>query len=182
MVTLPTAYDSSVGGGIMPATNSTFELTHNPLDRLERLAENRRWALDRTSDEEVVMLVAGGWCDLTVSLTWRDDLESLLVASAYELKVPGKRREEVERLLMMINIRLLHGHFDFWDVDGMIIFRHALLLAGGAEANDAQCEGLVKVALEACQKFYPAIQFVIWAGHSAEQAMNSALLETKGEA
>jgi hypothetical protein len=166
----------------MPLSFSTYELHHNPLDRLERLAETRSWSVDRTSDEEVVMLVSGGWCDLTVSLTWRDDLESLLVASALELKVPGKRREEVERLLMMINIRLLHGHFDLWDVDGMIVFRHALLLAGGAEANDAQCEGLVKVALDACQKFYPAIQFVIWAGHTAEQAMNSALLETQGEA
>jgi hypothetical protein len=164
--------------GMPPFAETSF----NPLDRVERIAETHRWSIDRTSDEEVIMLVGGGWCDLNMSLTWRDDLESLLIACAFELKVPGRRREEIERLIGMINNRLVHGHFDFWDVDATIIFRCSLLLAGGAEANDAQCEGLVRVALEACQKFYPAIQFVIWAGHTADQAMNSALLETHGEA
>jgi hypothetical protein len=166
----------------MTTTTSFYDSHLNPLDRMERLAEIKHWSVDRLSEEEVLMTVTGGWCDLNLSLSWRDDLESLLVGAAYDIKVPGKRRDEVSRLLNQINNRLIHGHFDFWEVDGMIIYRHALLLAGGAEANDAQCEALVRIALDACQKFYPAIQFVIWAGHTAEQALDSALLETRGEA
>jgi hypothetical protein len=158
------------------------DLGLNPLDRVERLAERRAWTLDRTSAEEVIMGVTGGWCDLSISMNWREDLESLLVSAAYELRVPGKRQDEIAKLLAMINAQLVHGHFDFWLVEGTIIYRHALLLAGGAEANDEQCEAMIRIAVDTCQRYYPAVQFVIWAGQKAEEALDNALLDTRGEA
>jgi hypothetical protein len=155
---------------------------HNPLDRVEKLAESRRWPMDRTSDDEVVMTISGGWCNLQLSLYWRDDLEALQFACSYDLKVPELRQLEVMRLLSLINAQLLHGHFDFWAADGTVNFRHSLILAGGAEANDAQCDVLIRAGVDACQRYYPAMQFVIWAGQSAETALSNALLETQGEA
>jgi hypothetical protein len=155
---------------------------HNPLDRVEKLAESRRWPMDRTSDDEVIMVVQGGWCSLQLSLYWRDDLEALQFSCTYDLKVPVLRHTEVLLLLNLINAQLLHGHFDFWAREGTINFRHTLILAGGAEANDAQCDTLIRTGLDACQRYYPALQFVIWAGQSAETALESALLETQGEA
>ena len=166
----------------MGLSASVQDVACNPLDRVEQLAERRHWSFDRTSTDEVVMGVSGGWCNLNLSLNWHDDLESLLVAAAYDLKVPDKRGEEVLRLLAMVNGQLVHGHFDFWEKQGTIIFRNSLLLAGGAEVNDAQCEALIRLGVETCQRYYPAVQFVIWAGHSADQAMDSALFETQGEA
>ncbi|MDE2385532.1 MAG: YbjN domain-containing protein [Alphaproteobacteria bacterium] len=165
----------------MPAYETEPRHAPNPLDRVERLAETRRWHLDRTNDHEVLMLVGGGWADLNVSLTWRDDLESLHLACTLDLKVPDKRREEVARLLAMVNSQLVHGHYDLW-ADGSIVYRYALLLAGGAEANDAQCEAMIRIGVETTQTYYPAVQFVVWAGQNAEEALNSALLETMGEA
>ena len=153
----------------------------NPLDRVERLAESREWRVDRTNDHEVVMQVAGGWADLNLSFTWSDDVESLQFACVLDLRVPPKRKHEVAKLLAIINAQMMHGHFDLW-ADGSIVYRYALLLAGGAEANDAQCDGVIRIGVEASQRYYPAIQFVVWAGHSAEDALQSALLETMGEA
>jgi hypothetical protein len=155
---------------------------NNPLDRVERLAETRRWPLERTGEDEVVMAISGGWCALHLSLYWRDDLESLQVACSYDLKVPEARYAEVMRLLSLTNAQLLHGHFDFWMGEGTITFRHSLILAGGAEANDAQCDALIRAGVDACQRYYPALQFVIWAGQTAEAALDNALLETQGEA
>lgn len=166
----------------MTLTASYEPILANPLDRVELLAERRDWTLDRLSSDEVVMAVDGGWCALSLTMNWRDDLESLLVAAAYELKVPEKRREEISRLLALVNSQLVHGHFDLWEAEASIVYRSGLLLAGGAEANDAQCEGLIRLAVDNCQRYYPAIQFVIWAGHTAAQALDSALLETHGEA
>jgi hypothetical protein len=162
----------------MPA----FATELNPLDRVERLAESRHWHVDRSNAQEVVMLVGGGWADLNLSFTWRDDLESLHFACILDLKVPEKRREEVARLLAIINSQMMHGHFDLWTTDGSIVFRYTLILAGGAEANDAQCEGIIRIGVDESQRYYPAIQFVIWAGHSAEEALENAMLETMGEA
>jgi hypothetical protein len=167
---------------LMGNTATDFGDNHNPLDRVERLAESRRWPMERTGDDEVVMTISGGWCNLHLSMYWRDDLEALQFACTYDLKVPDGRQTEVLKLLSLINAQLLHGHFDFWPADGVVNFRHSLILAGGAEANDSQCDALIRAGVEACQRYYPAMQFVIWAGQSAEKALENALLETQGQA
>ena len=166
----------------MGALQSYVNVTANPLDLIERLAERRDWSLDRTNDSEVTMVMTGGWSDLHVSLNWRDDLESLLVACTYDMKVPQVRLDEIGRLLTLINGQLFHGHFDMWHGDGSIVFRNNLVLSGGAVANDAQCETLIRLAIESCERYYPAVQYVCWAGKSANAALESSLLETMGEA
>jgi hypothetical protein len=37
-------------------------------------------------------------------------------------------------------------------------------------------------AIHACERYYPALQFVIWAGKSAAEAMTAAMFDTEGEA
>jgi len=88
----------------------------------------------------------------------------------------------VKDLIQLINEQLWLGHFDLWPQEGVVMFRHALLLAGGAEASGRQCEAQLDAAMEACDRYYQAFQFVVWAGKSAREAMDSALFETAGEA
>ncbi|MBI2717506.1 MAG: YbjN domain-containing protein [Rhizobiales bacterium] len=165
------------------ALNQAFDTDHpNPLDRVERLAERRRWSFDRTNPHEVTMLVEGAWSDLHVAMNWRDELETLHVACTFDAKVPQGRLAETARLVALVNSQLLHGHFDLWLADGSLVFRNSLLLTGGAEANDPQCEALIKLAVETCQRYFPAVQFVVWAGRNAENALASSLFETMGQA
>jgi len=126
--------------------------------------------------------VTGRWSDYHASFTWMDDIESLHLACAFDLKVPERRRSEVKELIQLINEQLWLGHFDLWPQEGVVMFRHALLLAGGAEASGRQCEAQLDAAMEACDRYYQAFQFVVWAGKSAREAMDSALFETAGEA
>jgi hypothetical protein len=69
-----------------------------------------------------------------------------------------------------------------WSTDGIIMFRHALLLTGGIAPSDNQCEALLGIALDACERHYQAFQFVLWAGKSPREALESTLFETSGEA
>ena len=154
----------------------------NPLDRVERIAEAYQWAFSRTGSSEVTMEVSGGWSDMTISLNWRDEFEILHVAVSLEMKVPSTRRDEVAKLLARINEQLLVGHFDLWHLDGSLVFRNNLLLSGNAEANDAQCEALIRFAVDTCERYFPAVQFVVWAGQPAEQALEAAMIDTWGEA
>ena len=62
------------------------------------------------------------------------------------------------------------------------MFRHALVLAGGVDASNQQCEALLATALEACERYFPAFQFVVWAGKSAREALDAAMFETSGQA
>ena len=57
-----------------------------------------------------------------------------------------------------------------------------LLLAGGAEPTSQQVEVLLSSALEACECYYQAFQFVTWSGTTAKDALASVLFETVGNA
>jgi hypothetical protein len=155
---------------------------HNPVDVVERLATTHDWSFARASDDEVTILVAGQWTDYQVSFTWMPEIEALHLACAFELKVPERRRAEVIELAALVNEQLWVGHFDVWVNDGIIMFRHALVLAGGTAASDGQCEALLGIALDACERHYQAFQFVLWAGKTPREALESSMFETSGQA
>jgi hypothetical protein len=74
------------------------------------------------------------------------------------------------------------GHFDLWRQEDVVIFRQSLLLAGGAEPTSQQVEVLLSSALDACESYFQAFQFVVWSGMDAKNAMEVVLFETVGEA
>ena len=165
---------------------SLFDLSQpalaNPVDIVERVAATNDWSFARASEDEVMLIVGGQWADYQVSFTWMSNIEALHLACAFDLKVSDRRRAEVIELVARINEQLWVGHFDVWLKDGLAMFRHALVLAGGGTASDGQCEALLGAALNACERYYQAFQFVLWAGKSAAEALDATLFETAGEA
>lgn len=156
--------------------------TEHPLDVVERLASRHDWSFDRAETDEMSVAVSGRWAEYHVAYTWIEDVEALHVACAFDLKVPERRRSEVLQLVSLVNEQLWVGHFDLWRSDDVVMFRHALLLAGGAEPTHGQVEVLLKTAVEACERYFQAFQFVLWAGRSAREALDAVLFETEGEA
>ncbi|MEP3275987.1 MAG: YbjN domain-containing protein [Stappiaceae bacterium] len=154
----------------------------NPVDTIEQIAAVNDWTFERAGDDEITISVAGHWCDYHISFSWMEELEALHLACAFDLKVVEARKTEVVRLLALVNEQMWMGHFDIWSGEGVVIFRQSLLLAGGAEANPQQIEGLLSNALESSERYYQAFQFVVWAGKTASEAMSTALFETVGEA
>ena len=154
----------------------------HPLDMLERTVEENGWAFERSGRDELNLSVAGRWSDHHFSFTWRDDLQSLHLSSAFDMRINGDtRRADVAALLMFVNARLWIGHFDLWPEDGTIVFRHAMIFPD-AHASPSQMEALLNLALEACEHYYPAFQFVLWGGKTAEEAVAAAILECAGQA
>jgi hypothetical protein len=166
----------------MSLTSYAEDHRHNPLDLVERLASVNDWSFERASEDEITILVTGRWTDYQLSYTWMDDIEALHLACAFDLKVPDRRRTDVQQLISMVNERLWVGHFDLWTTEGMVMFRHALVLAGGTAASGQQCESLLGTALDSCERYFSAFQFVVWAGKSAKEALDAAMFETSGEA
>ncbi len=158
-----------------------FDRISHPIDLIETLALEHGWPYERTCDDELTLVVDGTWCDYQVSINWREDIESLHLASAFDLKVPQGRANEIYRLIAKINEQLWVGHFDLWSDDGLLMYRHALLL-NDTEPNIEQCQALMSAALESCEFYYQAFQFVIWAGKNASDALATTMFETKGQA
>ncbi len=166
----------------MSLTSYTDDSPINPLDVVERLASGNDWSFERLGDDEITILVTGKWTDYQLSYTWMCDIEALHLACAFDLKVPERRRAEVQALISMTNERLWDGHYELWIKEGIVMFRHALVLAGGVEASGRQCESLLGTAVDTCERYFSAFQFVVWAGKSAKEALDAAMFETSGEA
>jgi hypothetical protein len=166
----------------MSLSSYTDDVRYNPLDVVERLAAGNDWSFERASEDEITILVTGRWTDYQLSYTWMDDIEALHLACAFDIKVPERRRAEVQALIALINERLWVGHFDQWPDEGLVMFRHALQLPAGMEPSGQQCEKLLGTALDTCERYFTAFQFVVWAGKPAKEALEAAMFETSGEA
>ena len=154
----------------------------HPLDVLERIACSQDWMFDRVDIDEMSVSVSGQWADYHIAFTWLDDVEAIHIGCAFDLKVKEPRLMEMLRLVALINEQLWVGHFDLWSSENIVMFRHALILADGAEPNHGQCEALLKAAVTSCERYYQAFQFVLWAGKTARTALDSVLFETEGQA
>jgi hypothetical protein len=154
----------------------------NPVDVIEQIASLNDWTFERAGDDEITVSISGSWSDYHVSFSWMEEREAIHLACAFDLKVPEPRKLEVMRLLSAVNEQLWIGHFDLWSEEGVVMYRQALLLSGGAEPNAQQVERLLVTAIEACERYYQAFQFVVWAGRPAAEALEGVLFETAGEA
>ncbi|WP_127145259.1 YbjN domain-containing protein [Pelagibacterium montanilacus] len=161
-----------------------LELDRNihPVDIIEHIAAISDWSFERQDADEISISVRGGWSDYHVSFNWMEQMESLHLACAFDLKVPDARRAEIKQLLSLVNEQLWIGHFDIWSREGVILFRHSHLLSGGADVSPQQCEALLRTATDSCDLYYQAFQFVVWAGKSATDALAEVMFETVGEA
>jgi hypothetical protein len=154
----------------------------NPVDVIEQIASLNDWTFERAGDDEITVSISGSWSDYHVSFSWMEEREAIHLACAFDLKVPDPRKLEVMRLLSAVNEQLWIGHFDLWSDEGVVMYRQALLLSGGAEPNAQQVERLLVTAIEACERYFQAFQFVVWAGRPAAEALEGVLFETAGEA
>ncbi|RFC65451.1 hypothetical protein DYI37_06450 [Fulvimarina endophytica] len=154
----------------------------HPVDTIEWVAAAHDWTFERSCEDELAMNVKGIWTDYAVSFSWIASLEALHLGCAFDLKVPPHRRDEIGRLIALINEKLVVGHFGFWDAEGAVIHRNSLLLAGGVEATGAQAEAMLSSAIDQCERFYQAFQFVVWADKSAKDALKVAMFDTVGQA
>src|ERR1700730_16044107 len=157
--------------------------SHNhPLAAVEDIAADNNWSFERSGDDEITIASKGEWTDYQLSFTWMAEIEALHLACAFDMKIPVPRRPEAQRLIAAINEQLWVGHFDLWTHTGMIMHRQALVLPGRLPASIAQSESMLAAALHACDRYYPALQFAVWAGKSTAEAMSAAMFDTEGEA
>jgi hypothetical protein len=154
----------------------------NPLDLAESLFEQRDWLFDRPVEEELVAEIAGSWCHYRIWCHWQPALESLMFSCALDSKIAEKYLPRIYPLLAKINEKLWLGHFEICSQERCILFRYSLLLRGNHGASLEQLEDVVDIAITECDRFYPAIQSVLWGGADESTALEIALMDTVGEA
>lgn len=157
-------------------------LLSNPLDLVEQVIMDRDWAYDRPADEELVAEVVSAWCNYRIWFAWQPEQGALSFSCAIETKLPKNMRTKIYPLLAMVNEKLWAGHFDLISEENAVAFRHTMLLRGGCVVTTEQLEDLIDLAVQECERFFPAYQALVWGNKSAEEALQVAIFDTVGEA
>ncbi|MCB2101383.1 MAG: YbjN domain-containing protein [Rhodobacterales bacterium] len=153
-----------------------------PLDLVERFVSANDWTFDRPNDQELAAQVPGRWCDYSLYFAWHEGVPAMHFTCAFDLRVQPEQRRAVHDLLAVVNERMWLGHFGLWTDEGLPMFRHAMMLRGVGGVSAEQMEDLVETAIDECDRFYPAFQYVVWGGKTAHEAVEAAMIDTVGEA
>jgi hypothetical protein len=169
------------GDGMASLSTGRQDYNTNPIDLLEELVSANEWRFDRTNDGEMVVEIGGNWCDYRMYFAWQEDLSAVYFSCLFDVRIPPQKRLQTADLVAMINEKLWLGHFDLCSEDLVPMFRHTMLMRGGNPSIEP-LEDLVDIALNECERFFPAFQFVLWGGKSPREALDAAMLEPVGEA
>jgi len=151
-------------------------IRQNPLDVFWRIALAENYDRERLSARELHLSMPGKFADHHITLSWNPAEESLQLFLIFDGKLPCKRSDDICRLLSLINERLAAGHFVYWSKDDALVYRHTMTLAGHQRLSVDQALSMLGTAQKAAETGYPACQFMLWAGQSPEEAIDSALL------
>ncbi|MFD1788245.1 YbjN domain-containing protein [Sphingomonas floccifaciens] len=154
-----------------------------PIDMLERYFAAHGWSCER-DDDEIVAKVKGSWTEYELRAIWREDDSVLQFLAFPDVRVADHARAAMYEAIGLVNEQLWIGHFELWSSSGILLYRHAAVIAGD-DAPALSLDGaelIVESAIDECERFYPVFQFVLWGGKTPKEALAAALIETQGEA
>jgi hypothetical protein len=156
-------------------------LSQDPLDVVEHVLEAENLQFDRTEKGDVAFTLSGGWREFGLCFTWRPDVDCLQVSLSLDMRASPDQRGEVFELLAGVNARASLGLFEMRE-DGEILFRFGTPLLPGEYPGLGQTAGMIDVAMEAAERFFPAFEFLVRCGKSPSEALTACMFETVGEA
>ncbi|MEM9500715.1 MAG: YbjN domain-containing protein [Pseudomonadota bacterium] len=153
-----------------------------PVDMLAALFEARNWPCEVISDDEMTGEVQGSWAKYQLRAIWRSTDNVLQFLCLPDIRVTDEKRQRAYELLSLVNEQMWLGHFDIWSNGDVLLYRHGALLGDDGMLSLTQAQALVETAIDECDRFYPAFQFVLWGDKSPRAALDSALVDAAGEA
>ena len=162
--------------------SSSLDSAENSFDLVEEILDDADWSYERDSNNSVHCIAPTRWGDLGSVFTMRQEPRALQFTVTLDVKPTPSRRGELNALITLINEKMGIGHFDYWTGDDLILYRHAIPMAGRLEPESSEISAVIESATEAAECYTPAMNYIIWAGMTAEQAMQIAQFETHGEA
>ena len=153
-----------------------------PVDMLAALFEARGWPHEVVSADELSGEVQGAWANYQLRAIWRTQDNVLQLLCLPDIRVAEDKRSVAQELLTLVNEQMWIGHFDMWSNGGTLLYRSATLLGDEGLLSIAQAQSLVETAVEECDRFYPAFQFVLWGDKKPREALAAAMVDAAGEA
>ena len=166
----------------MALTEHFYEEEIHPIDIVEHIAEHHEWDFDRIADDQIAMSVEGQWRTYSITLAWSGFDETLRLICTFEMQPPKEKQGALFEVLNSINDQCWAGAFTFWQDHSLMVYRYGLVLSGGQVASPEQIDTLISSAVSSAERYYPALQLVVYGDQSLKQALQVAIAEAYGRA
>jgi hypothetical protein len=159
----------------------------NPIDMIEDIIFQENWTHERISLQELIICIRGQWGEYHANIIWDQDSDILQTSIGFNLGIPQQQfskyiNSELKNLIFKVNEQMQIGHFEIWHEEHMIVWRSGQVLSKKNKHEPSDFERLIELALNDCNRFYPAFQYVLWGNTTAEDAFKIALFDTIGSA
>lgn len=154
----------------------------HPIDIAETVATHHAWYFDRLADDQIAMTVEGQWRSYSLTLAWSAREAVLRLICTFDMDPPAARMPALYEVLNLANDAVWDGGFTFWAPQRLMVWRYGLVLAGDQIAAPEQIDHMVRVAVESCERFYPAFQLACWGDAEPRAAVEVAMAEAYGRA
>lgn len=158
------------------------DFSDRSLEIVEQTLLAADWACERSEEGMIHCAAMTKWGEFGGMFAWRSEPASLNFSLTLDLRAPNAKQSAISDLLRRINERLWLGHFDYWNEEGVAVFRHTIPMLDRISPDPGEIAAVLAAALDAADQFLPAFNFVVWAGKSAEEAVAAVVFETAGEA
>jgi len=166
----------------MALSEQFLEEDLHPIDIVEHLAEHHDWDFDRIGDDQIAMAVEGQWRTYSITLAWSGYDETLRMVCSFEMEPPEEKLPQLFELLNAVNDQCWAGAFTYWSEQKLMVYRYGLVLSGGQIAGPDQIDTMITTAVTSAERYYPAVQLVVWGDKPVRQAMQVAIAEAYGRA
>jgi hypothetical protein len=178
---LPLDWDKKRGGE-MALSEQYLEEDIHPIDIVEHLAAHHEWDFDRIADDQIAMAVEGQWRTYSITLAWSPYDETLRLICTFEMEPPAEKLPKLYELLNNVNDQCWAGAFTYWAEQQLMVYRYGLVLAGGNVASAEQIDTMIGAAVMSAERYYPALQLLVWGDRTPEEAIQVAIAEAYGRA
>lgn len=162
-------------------TEISIPFTDNPVSMVEEYMINQDWNSERSNEYELWGELPGQWGNQRLWVVFHDDTSFLQFNCYLNLKIPSRHLTPVAKTITLMNERVWLGHFEIWSEEQVPVFRVVVPLREST-LREEQLEDIIVAIREETERFFPAIQWVVWGGKDPEDAIAAAIVETEGEA
>ncbi len=166
----------------MALSEQYLEEDIHPIDIVEHIAEHHDWDFDRIGDDQIAMAVEGQWRTYSITLAWSGYDETLRMVCTFEMEPPEESLPGLYELVNAMNDQCWAGAFTYWAAQKLMVYRYGLVLSGGQVASPEQIDTMINAAVMSAERYYPAIQLMVWGGRSVAESMQVAIAEAYGRA
>ncbi len=166
----------------MALSEQYLEEDIHPIDIVEHIASDHDWDFDRIGDDQIAMAVEGQWRTYSITLAWSGYDETLRMVCTFELEPPEEKMPALYELMNEMNDQCWAGAFTYWAEQKLMVYRYGLVLTGGQMATPEQIDTMITAAVLSAERYYPAIQLMVWGNRTPKDAMQVAIAEAYGRA